>query len=221
MVEQRDPEREVDIPTLRAPEADPPESWTPSQDADGGGAGVLMLEAAPPRVQTVAVPDGEFYAGLGNRLAVRHVSGDVPVAYIEIVSPGNKNRTAPVDAFCGSVAEAIDNLRHFLVIDILPPTRSAPRGMHAAYWERHVSEHVEPVPEESPLCSASYSANTTRFGVEPHGYINTAAVGDPLPEMPVFLTPRHYVNVPLEETYEETWRATPGRVKERVLASAG
>jgi hypothetical protein len=34
-------------------------------------------------------------------------------------------------------------------------------------------------------------------------------VGDVLPNMPVFLRPGWYVDVPLESTYQEAWEGTP------------
>jgi hypothetical protein len=32
-----------------------------------------------------------------------------------------------------------------------------------------------------------------------------------LTDMPLFLTPEHYVNVPVEETYMAAWRGIPER----------
>jgi hypothetical protein len=40
-------------------------------------------------------------------------------------------------------------------------------------------------------------------------YLEPAAVGDPLPDMPLFLTRRVYVPVPLEATYLAAWGAVP------------
>jgi hypothetical protein len=47
----------------------------------------------------------------------------------------------------------------------------------------------------------------------PRAYFERLAVGQPLPDMPVFLTPDHYVNVPLEPTYLESYRGVPQRWK--------
>jgi hypothetical protein len=47
----------------------------------------------------------------------------------------------------------------------------------------------------------------------PRGYFERITVGQPLPDMPVFLTPRHYVDVPLELTYNEAYRGVPERWK--------
>ncbi len=37
------------------------------------------------------------------------------------------------------------------------------------------------------------------------------SVGHPLPDMPLFLTPGHYIDVPLEATYLAAWRGVPQR----------
>ena len=47
-------------------------------------------------------------------------------------------------------------------------------------------------------------------------FIEPVAVGDPLPDMPLFLEPEVYVNVPLEETYQAAFTVQPERWK-RVL----
>jgi hypothetical protein len=39
------------------------------------------------------------------------------------------------------------------------------------------------------------------------------AVGDALPEMPLFLKPEVYVPAPLEKTYQTTWSLFPGPLK--------
>jgi hypothetical protein len=51
-------------------------------------------------------------------------------------------------------------------------------------------------------------------------YIEHLAVGSPLPEMPLFLRPDRYVNVPLEPTYQAAYRGTPAVWRE-VLESGG
>jgi hypothetical protein len=44
-------------------------------------------------------------------------------------------------------------------------------------------------------------------------YVDSLAVGDPLPEAPLFLAPGWYVNVPLEETYRASWEVTPRPIR--------
>ena len=44
--------------------------------------------------------------------------------------------------------------------------------------------------------------------------IESLAVGDVLPDMPLFLTPEFYVNVPLERTYCAAFDGVPRRWRE-------
>jgi len=66
------------------------------------------------------------------------------------------------------------------------------------------------------LSAAGYHAGGA-FGETDHAgsrlevvaYIEPLAVGDPLPDMPLFLTPGDYVPCPLEATYGTTWDQYP------------
>lgn len=44
-------------------------------------------------------------------------------------------------------------------------------------------------------------------------YVEPVAVGDTLPEIPLFLAPGVYVPVPLEATYQTTWSVFPEPLK--------
>ena len=220
LVEQRDPRREADILTLQlaAPDggADGP-SWGGGSDS----AGSVALAEAPPRVRTVQrTSEAAEYARRANVVTVRHASGDRPVATIEIVSPGNKDRPATVADFCRKVDECVSAGRHFLLVDVLPPTPPAPEGLHAAYWALHGGTPPEPLPADEPLCLASYRSVPVGADFRPEAYLTLGAVGSPLPEMPVFLTAERSIHVPLEQTYADTWDAVPAPVKRRVEETA-
>jgi hypothetical protein len=40
------------------------------------------------------------------------------------------------------------------------------------------------------------------------------AVGDPLPDVPVFPAPGWYVNLPLKQTYLASWDVTPKPIRD-------
>jgi hypothetical protein len=61
----------------------------------------------------------------------------------------------------------------------------------------------------------SYSAGPVECA-----FIESVAVGDDLPDMPLFLTPEEYVNVPLEATYRAAYHGVPRRWQ-RVLQPEG
>ncbi len=50
-------------------------------------------------------------------------------------------------------------------------------------------------------------------------WIEAYAVGDPLASMPLFLTRDHYIPLPLESTYELTWKGVPQRWKNVILGN--
>ncbi|MBI2899199.1 MAG: DUF4058 family protein [Planctomycetes bacterium] len=168
----------------------------------------------PPRTRHVLRAEEQRYAAKANRIAVYHASGDVVVAYIEIVSPGNKSSKSAVERFLKKMLEAVSRGCHLLVIDPHPPTLRDPRGLHARFWEDLAGENTTPgVTTDFPLSLASYSADLV-----PTAYFEPIAVGQVLPDMPLFLTPGIYVDVPLEATYQEAWRHVPARWKEVIEA---
>ena len=77
-------------------------------------------------------------------------------------------------------------------------------------WEQ-IADNSYLAPPNKPLTLVAYSA-----GLSKTAYVEPVAVGDVLPDMPVFLEPSAYVNVPLEATYEAAWRRVPERWR-RVL----
>lgn len=147
------------------------------------------------------------------RLVIRHATGDRIVAIVAIVSPGNKANQKMLEAFVEQALGALNAGYHLLMLDLFPPSRFDPAGMHGAIWSQWGDNDYE-VPPDKPLTLAAYEA-----GEIPTTYVEPIAVGMPLPDMPLFLDPGHYVNVPLESTYMEAWDGVPTRWK-RVIEGA-
>jgi hypothetical protein len=80
--------------------------------------------------------------------------------------------------------------------------------------EEFSTKHYRP-PLDKPLTFVSYQASDDFTA-----YIEPLAVGDELPEMPLFLSPSFYVSVPLEPTYQAAWKACPPPVRQLVEGSA-
>jgi hypothetical protein len=159
---------------------------------------------APPRVERRETVEP---AALARRrtLAIRHVSGHRLVALLEIVSPANKDRPGTAEQFAAKAVEALDAGIHLLLVDLLPPGPCDPHGMHGLVRQRlEQSEEPYDLPADRPLTLASYAV-----GPQVEIYLEHLAVGAPLPEMPLFLRPDRYVNVPLEATYREAYRGMP------------
>lgn len=192
-----------DLLTLRQRDVDSDdEPWRES--SDGG----VALATAPPRVAvTASLDENAIYALRQRRLVIRHRSGDRVVAFIEIVSPANKDRPGSVAAFVRKAVDAVHADLHLLVLDLLPPGPHDPQGMHAAIRSDLGGDYdYNPA---KPLTLAAYRAADL-----PTAYVEPLAVGDELPEMPLFLTPERYVNVPLSETYDGAWQGVPRRWRE-------
>ena len=94
---------------------------------------------------------------------------------------------------------------HLLIVDPFPPGPRDPNGVHAAIWEE-VREEPFQLPADKPLTLVAYEC-----GLTTRAYIEPVAVGDTLGEMPLFLEPDGYVNVPLEATYHTAFDVLPLR----------
>jgi hypothetical protein len=173
----------------------------PLPPATGGTA----VADAPPKVRRRQTVE---QAALVRRrtLAVRHVSGHRLVALLEIVSPGNKDRAGHVEDFAAKAVSALDLGVHLLVVDLFPPSRYDPDGMHGIIRQRlEQSDEPYDLPANEPLTLVSYAA-----GPRVDVYLEHIAVGASLPEMPLFLHPDRYISVPLEPTYQAAYQGVPG-----------
>jgi len=189
-----------DVLTLEA--ADDPDA--PAAEEEGGTAIALQ----PPRVSVTATLEKTIYARLANRVTIRSRQSDRVVALIEILSPGNKGSKAQFAKFLEKAVETLEQGIHLLLIDLHPPTRRDPQGIHRAIWEALGGDDDYRAPADKPLTLVSYAADMpTRAFVEPIG------VGQSLPPMPVFLTSTRYVELPLEDSYMEAFGEIPDRVR--------
>jgi hypothetical protein len=199
LVEQRIQGPIPDVLTLRL-------SSEPEGPNKGNGVVGLAVATVPPQARLVRRSEAEIYAGKANHITVRHRHGDV-VAVVEIVSPGNKASRNELRAFVEKTTDLIRQNIHLLVIDLFPPGPRDPWGIHKAIWDEFQEEDFE-FPPDKPLILAAYDAGPPRVA-----YIEPVAVGDVLPDRPLFLKPGHYVLAPLEATYQTTWNAFPTVLK--------
>ena len=198
----------------------------PEQQAAGFGPDVLTLQntaddpasgrtatltRTKPKTTHYAQTPAEFHRRKKSSIVVRHVSGDRIVAMIEIVSPGNKNNASAFNAFIEKACELLEHRIHLLLIDPFPPGRRDPNGIHAAIWSM-VQDDPFQLPPERPLTLVAYECSLIT-----QAYIETIAVSEPLPDMPLFLEPEAHVLVPLEATYTAAWETVPARWQ-RVIA---
>jgi Protein of unknown function (DUF4058) len=189
-----------DVLTLQGSGDEETNGVSPSTSGSGGG---LLLATSP--LPVTAETDLEFYRRKQNTVTVRHVSGDRVVAMIEVVSPGNKNSRKPLRAFVAKVGELLDRQIHLLILDLHPPGPRDPHGIHAEIWEDIAGQVFLP-PADKPLTLVAYETDLAI-----RAYVKPVAVGDTMIDMPLFLSPRQIVPVPLEATYQTAFAAVPRR----------
>jgi hypothetical protein len=165
----------------------------------------------PPQTKlTVRTPsDAARYARKANRISIRHPLGEV-VAVIEIVSPGYKDSRNSLRSFVEKAVAFLRNGIHLLIVDLFPPSDRDPQGIHKAIWDEFSDEPFE-LPPDKPLTLVGYQS-----GDEFTAHIEPVAVGDSMPDMPLFLDRDLYVPVPLEPTYQATWDVCPEPIRELV-----
>lgn len=197
-----------DVLTLESIQQAPSEGDTASFSTGdqawlGGVAAATMSHA---RARMTAKSEMLLSARRRKRIAIRHRSGDRVIAIIEIVSPGNKSSVHALSAFVEKSLELLDAGIHLLVIDLFPPSARDPQGLHAAIWEELCGEASFKLPNDKPLTLVAYES-----GRDVAAFIEPVAVGQLLPNMPLFLRPGQPVPVSLETSYQSAFDGVPQR----------
>jgi hypothetical protein len=138
-------------------------------------------------------------------IVIRHSSDDRIIALLELVSPGNKSARHAIRSFVEKAVEALYRGYHLLIVDLFPPGPRDPNGIHGLIWGEFTDEAFI-LPPDEPLTLAAYSAGPIK-----RAYVEPTAVGRELIDMPLFLEPELYVDVPLEATYQRAYRGVPRR----------
>lgn len=152
------------------------------------------------------------YIRLCDSVVIRNKSERAVLA-VELVSPGNKSTRRELRAFVQRVTAALACGIHVLVVDLFPPDLHDPSGIQYAIWESLVDKHFFPPTPSQPLTLVSYDA-----GPACHAYIQPVAVGEVLPDMPLFLEPGAYVSAPLEATYTAAFEGISRRTRDALNA---
>jgi hypothetical protein len=198
---------EPDILTLQAAGTKP--------DPDGPLSGTATLTETPPIVHARATIPRYPYVRLQRTVVVRHTSDDRIVAMIEVLSRGNKSSRHAIRSFLDKAIAALDGGVHLLLVDVHPPGPRDPNGIHGALLNEIGTEEYT-LSRERPLTAVAYTSGTALVDA----FINHFAVGEPIPEMPLFLTKEDYLRVPLEATYMAAWEDVPPQYQQILLASS-
>ena len=200
LVEQRTPNFEPDVLAVERRGRK-----TPDDDDGSGGTATL----APPTMRFVHRSTQGAYAAKANRIVVRRRLGRI-VAVIEIASPGNKSSRQALREFVEKSLEFLKAGVHVLIVDVFPPTRRDPQGIHQAIWEQ-----LEDV-EFTPLAGKDRTLVSYEVGTEWTAHVTPIGLGDDLPDMPLYIAEDWPIATPLESTYRTTWDASPEDFREAV-----
>lgn len=180
----------------------------PALPTNGGArrtrsVGVLHGDERPPRTRFHIKNPPKWYAAKAKAIAVRHVTTHEVVAVLEIVSPGNKSSGNGIQSFVRKAEELLSAGINLTVIDVLPPGPRDPQDIRPLIRGEDPSDPF-PFDPARPLTCASYIG-----GLGAEAFVESAAVGSTLPEVPLFLSRDEYVELPLESTYESAFGASP------------
>lgn len=179
------------------------------------GEAMVAVAEAPPQVRIAqeAAEDVAYYLERQRAVVIRHAIGDRVVAMIEIVSRANRHSAQTLNDFVDKIIASLHQGIHLVVIDPFPSGRHDPDGIHGLVWERLLAGDYSGV-EGQPLTLVSYTA-----GHPIKAWIEPLCVGTALTPMPLFLTTSHYIPLPLEKTYTQSWAGVPDRWKRVIVES--
>jgi hypothetical protein len=192
LVEPRAGPREADVLAIERRN-----SFQSSPESEGGVATVDR-----PVTQIVRHTTNAIFAQQANSIVVRHHLGRI-IAVIEILSPGNKDSRAALRDFTEKTIAFLRRGIRLLIVDLFPPTQRDPLGIHKVIWDDILEEDFSFPPGKDRIL-VSYQTDGAYTA-----YVEPVAVGDVMPDMPLFLSKHLHVKVPLESTYQTTWDASP------------
>jgi hypothetical protein len=167
-----------------------------------GKSGAALL--APPKASIVAHAKSPSYASLRKTISIRHVSSHTVVALVEILSRANKSSRAELTRFLTKAQSARKQRIHLLVVDLYPPGPLDPQGVHGLLWEA-LAQPAPAIPRDRPLIAAAYEAGPEDITA----YVEPFRVGEPLPQVPLFLDAGSHVPLALEPSYMEAFASVP------------
>jgi hypothetical protein len=194
-----------DVLTLQKADTNP--------ESEGSLAGTATLTDSPPAVHARATIPRDAYARLQRTLVIRHTSNDRIVAMIEILSAGNKSSRHALRSFLDKAVAALDGGVHLLLVDVHPPGPRDSNGIHGAILNEIGTEDYV-LEGDRRLTAVAYVGGTL---VE--AFVAHFAIGEPIPDMPLFLTRENYIRVPLEAAYLAAWEDVPPQYQEILAAS--
>lgn len=183
---------EVDVSTYDLDHRD-------SAGRDAGGAGVATLATLAPTytVEAELADQDEYEVRVYDTERGRKL-----VAVIEIVSPSNKDRPETRELFVGKMAALLQQDVCVSLVDLVTIRRANLYADLLTLYGR-IDPQLAPTPPH--LYAVTVRARRPPSGrVRLDAWFYPMAIGEPLPTLPIWLTPDLRVMLPLESSYQET-----------------
>jgi hypothetical protein len=117
------------------------------------------------------------------------------------VSPGNKASRSAVRSFVEKTHEFLCAGVNVLLVDPFPPGPRDSHSLHKLIWDEFEEAPFE-MPADEPLLLAAYRTGDDAVGLSPVAYLEPFRAGATMPDMPAWIDPDSFVEVPLERTYQ-------------------
>jgi hypothetical protein len=190
---------EIDVTAF---EVEEPASFAPATglgENSGGVAAAVWAPAQPTFAAAAELPDQyEYEVRVYDSKRNRRL-----VAAVEIVSPANKDRPENRRAFVGKCAALLHERVSVAIVDIVTTRHCNLYGELLEFiGQEDPSLGMEPPPLYAAACRWTRQGDVLRIEVWAHAL----ALGQPLPTLPLWLTPDLAVPLELEASYEQTCR---------------
>jgi hypothetical protein len=107
---------------------------------------------------------------------------------------------------------------HVLLVDLHPPGKRDPEGLHAVIWDCMGGNVTDDV--EAATAALSYEAVPRDEDFpQVQAHVQPLTLGQTVPDMPLFLDNGDYVMAPLQPTYDTAFDALPQRWQEVLAAN--
>ena len=180
----------------------------PYGGASDDGAVLAVLDAPPQVAVELSLDRGRPRP---KRVLIRRGGGEL-IAAIEIASPSNLKSEAARQELADKCRDLLRGGVHVCVFDPFPAAGRRPT-LESLTVEDAAAEWQEPRSPDQGLAASYVSGGPGRMRT---AYLQPLTVGEPLPAMPVFLTPGEYVSLTLEDSYGRAF-AGVGRSVRRLL----
>lgn len=132
--------------------------------------------------------------------------GRTLVAAIEIVSPANKDRPSTRGHFSHKVATLLRHEVCVTIVDIVTLSQANLYAEFMAFIEKRDPTLSEPPPNLYATTLRTRMPARPRDRAMLDVWFYPLAIGQPLPTVPVWISPERHVELPLEPSYQETCR---------------